>query len=101
MILVFLLGLLVGNARPTRPRPACICGHEAEAHEHYRAGLDCGECGPDVCDQYVATTPHEQREHEQAMAYASRLSPAAGLVDLLEERHRARADAAVGRVPLH
>jgi len=22
----------------------CRCGHVAEAHEHYRAGRDCGAC---------------------------------------------------------
>jgi hypothetical protein len=22
----------------------CTCGHTGEAHEHYRAGTDCGSC---------------------------------------------------------
>ena len=40
---------------PPRPpeRPAvvdpCTCGHAREAHEHYRAGADCGVCGADMC----------------------------------------------------
>lgn len=23
----------------------CRCGHERDAHDHYRAGTDCGVCG--------------------------------------------------------
>ena len=30
----------------------CRCGHPAEVHEHYRAGSDCGMCGPGVCDRF-------------------------------------------------
>ncbi|MFR9805593.1 hypothetical protein ACL02T_25405 [Pseudonocardia sp. RS010] len=41
---------------PTPPAPApagvCVCGHEAEAHEHYRRGDDCGACGASVCGHY-------------------------------------------------
>lgn len=25
--------------------PLCVCGHDEDAHEHYRAGNDCGACG--------------------------------------------------------
>lgn len=31
---------------------SCACGHPASAHEHYRAGSDCGSCGPVVCPAY-------------------------------------------------
>lgn len=38
------------------PAPAavdlCRCGHEREAHEHYRPGTDCGACGTD-CGAFV------------------------------------------------
>ena len=32
--------------------PDCVCGHPYAAHEHYRAGDDCGACGPNVCGSY-------------------------------------------------
>ncbi|WP_433503739.1 hypothetical protein ACQP04_29205 [Pseudonocardia halophobica] len=40
---------------PQAPAPAgvCVCGHEAEAHEHYRPGDDCGACGAAVCGHYT------------------------------------------------
>ncbi|WP_344420691.1 hypothetical protein [Pseudonocardia ailaonensis] len=31
----------------------CTCGHAEEAHEHYRAGSDCGACGPEVCAAFA------------------------------------------------
>lgn len=41
------------SCEPTEHRveePArCVCGHDARAHEHYRRGTDCGECGPATC----------------------------------------------------
>ncbi|GAA4673222.1 hypothetical protein GCM10023215_00800 [Pseudonocardia yuanmonensis] len=43
-------------APPTQaPAPAgtCVCGHAAEAHEHYRPGDDCGACGAAVCGHYT------------------------------------------------
>ncbi|MCW2528542.1 MAG: hypothetical protein JWM76_3402 [Pseudonocardiales bacterium] len=33
---------------------ACVCGHIAEAHEHYRRGSDCAICGAATCSTYVA-----------------------------------------------
>jgi hypothetical protein len=30
----------------------CLCGHDAEAHEHYRPGSDCGVCGAVVCPRF-------------------------------------------------
>lgn len=30
----------------------CICGHPEEFHTHYRAGMDCGQCGKTVCPAY-------------------------------------------------
>jgi len=35
------------------PPGTCTCGHPAEAHEHYRAGDDCGACGAAVCAHYA------------------------------------------------
>jgi hypothetical protein len=29
---------------PTREPKGCTCGHQANAHEHYRRGTDCGMC---------------------------------------------------------
>lgn len=44
----------------TRPPEAavrmCLCGHPAEMHEHYRAGDDCGFCGPAACGSFRAQT---------------------------------------------
>jgi hypothetical protein len=40
-----LRALVSGNRRTT----ICECGHEHSAHEHYRAGKECGVCG---CDDY-------------------------------------------------
>ena len=31
---------------------ACICGHLYEAHQHYRAGTDCGTCAATTCARY-------------------------------------------------
>jgi hypothetical protein len=33
---------------------ACRCGHDAEAHEHFRAGSDCGLCGRQGCGRFAA-----------------------------------------------
>jgi hypothetical protein len=48
------------TAPPVAPPPqaparagVCVCGHEAEAHEHYRPGDDCGACGAAVCGHYT------------------------------------------------
>jgi hypothetical protein len=40
---------------PTTPRTTlCRCGHDAEAHEHYRPGSDCGACGAARCARFRA-----------------------------------------------
>lgn len=31
----------------------CVCGHPADVHTHYRAGLDCGECGRGRCPWFA------------------------------------------------
>lgn len=36
-------------------RSLCLCGHPKEAHDHYRAGTDCGICGRSTCASYRAT----------------------------------------------
>jgi hypothetical protein len=36
------------SARAQRP---CRCGHQREAHRHYRNGTDCGTCG---CERFSA-----------------------------------------------
>ncbi|MBO4237339.1 hypothetical protein [Pseudonocardia alni] len=33
----------------------CRCGHERDAHDHYRAGTDCGICGT-ACRAFHART---------------------------------------------
>lgn len=112
-VVIGLVGVVLGavghafaTARPDRPLPPCLCGHSAQAHEHYRRGIDCGECGPDVCDRYDPATPAARREHDRAVAFAeARPDPR---VDLLLQhaaerqraRERARADAARGLQPL-
>ena len=39
------------NTPPKRPAVVnpCTCGHPKAAHEHYRAGTDCGVCGATAC----------------------------------------------------
>ncbi|RZT86364.1 hypothetical protein EV383_3257 [Pseudonocardia sediminis] len=45
----------VDRPPPVVPDPAtgssrtCLCGHDAELHEHYRSGSDCAECRPGGC----------------------------------------------------
>lgn len=34
----------------------CRCGHERDAHDHYRAGTDCGVCGT-ACRAFHADGP--------------------------------------------
>ncbi len=34
--------------RPT-PEEPCLCGHAADAHEHYRDGSDCALCPSGNC----------------------------------------------------
>lgn len=41
---------------PTAPSESggCLfCGCPEEAHEHYRAGTDCGRCGRDKCPNFT------------------------------------------------
>ena len=33
-------------------RSLCLCGHPKQAHDHYRAGTDCGICGASTCASY-------------------------------------------------
>ena len=42
---------------PVAPRTpvstrTCTCGHEPDAHEHYRPGADCAFCGREACARY-------------------------------------------------
>jgi hypothetical protein len=32
----------------------CRCGHDLDAHEHFRAGRDCGACGAGGCAAFRA-----------------------------------------------
>jgi hypothetical protein len=45
-----------GGAGPAAEQAVslCGCGHDAAAHEHYRAGSDCGACGADRCGRFRA-----------------------------------------------
>lgn len=38
---------------PAVERRTCTCGHPEEMHEHYRAGDDCGACGPRTCASFT------------------------------------------------
>ena len=39
----------------------CTCGHEREAHEHYRKGSDCGICGAAGCAAYTRAPARKRR----------------------------------------
>lgn len=39
----------------------CRCGHEEEAHEHYRDGDDCGICGAVRCRSFRLRTGRQAR----------------------------------------
>ena len=30
----------------------CHCGHSWDAHQHFRPGSDCGQCGAELCPAY-------------------------------------------------
>lgn len=34
----------------------CVCGHDADAHQHFRPGADCGACGRERCPSYRTTS---------------------------------------------
>lgn len=36
-------------AAATGDRAPCRCGHQLDAHQHYRAGTDCALCPPHFC----------------------------------------------------
>jgi hypothetical protein len=36
---------------PRAPQ-SCACGHDKDAHKHWRPGSDCGACGADLCDRF-------------------------------------------------
>lgn len=42
-------------------RSSCICGHLYEAHQHYRAGTDCGACVATACARYRGATSFRAR----------------------------------------
>lgn len=46
--------VVVGPATPAAV-DLCRCGHEQDAHEHYRPGTDCGICGA-ACRAFHART---------------------------------------------
>ncbi|MEQ3548982.1 hypothetical protein WIS52_00750 [Pseudonocardia nematodicida] len=55
---------------PAAPPPAgparvgadvCTCGHDRDAHEHYRAGSDCGACGADCRAFRSSAAPKARR----------------------------------------
>ncbi|RZT87917.1 hypothetical protein EV383_4849 [Pseudonocardia sediminis] len=39
----------------------CRCGHEEDAHDHYRGGDDCGVCGPVRCRSFRLRTGRRAR----------------------------------------
>jgi hypothetical protein len=49
---------VIPRRRAARDDDLCDCGHVRDAHEHYRAGDDCGACGATRCPRFrLATTP--------------------------------------------
>ncbi|MBN9758064.1 MULTISPECIES: hypothetical protein [unclassified Pseudonocardia] len=50
----------------------CRCGHERDAHDHYRAGTDCGVCGTS-CRAFHARTGSA---HGRPSGRAARLTSA-------------------------
>lgn len=53
-----LVAIMAQRSPVDSPQPAaavvgpCRCGHTKDAHEHFRAGGDCGICGPEVCRRF-------------------------------------------------
>jgi hypothetical protein len=43
----------------------CSCGHLKEAHQHYRPGSDCGQCGAEECSRF------RRRKADQGLAPGS------------------------------
>lgn len=39
------------------PTATCRCGHEEDAHEHFRSGSDCGACD---CARYRRERQHRR-----------------------------------------
>jgi hypothetical protein len=37
----------------------CSCGHLREAHQHYRPGSDCGQCGAEGCSRFRRRKPDQ------------------------------------------
>ena len=53
--------LVVDTPMPGESKPSsaetgderlCVCGHNNDAHQHFRAGTDCSLCGAGVCKKY-------------------------------------------------
>jgi hypothetical protein len=44
LIAAVFIGVAIGQLLKYRHGPKCECGHEADAHEHYRNGSECVEC---------------------------------------------------------
>jgi hypothetical protein len=43
----------------------CECGHVHDTHEHYRSGVDCGECGAAVCPSFRAARDDSGTGHSK------------------------------------
>jgi len=39
----------------------CSCGHDRDMHRHFRAGTDCGSCGPVTCTSFTTGARVESR----------------------------------------
>lgn len=37
-------------------KDACVCGHDKEAHEHFRSGTECSLCPDHGCEKYRPAT---------------------------------------------
>ena len=47
--------------RAEHPDDLCECDHTRAAHEHYRAGTDCGACGRRICPAFRLATAQAPR----------------------------------------
>ena len=98
LALAFLFGGLVvafAAARPSRTLPECTCGHDAQAHEHFRRGTECALCKPwrteEPCLAYEPKRyPGQARGADEAVAAEFIAALAAGL---LADAHVPRAAA--------
>jgi hypothetical protein len=66
-----------------RIRRTCLCSHTKSAHEHFRAGTDCGLCDCSRFHARYAVELHPRQPEQQVVLpepYVEPVRPAAGVV---------------------